>query len=71
LDDVWTLELSARPKWSKVAELSAEVAASVAGDAALSSDDEEAEENERRGGRSASKGGVAGAGDEKGRDDSD
>lgn len=48
LDDVWALELTARPKWRKVADLSPEVTEAVAGDAVLSSDDEEEEEKERR-----------------------
>jgi hypothetical protein len=41
LDDVWALELSARPKWRKVAEYSNEVAARVHGEAVESSDDED------------------------------
>ena len=48
LDDVWALELTARPKWRKVAELSPEVMEFMAGDAVLSSDDEEGEEEEKR-----------------------
>ena len=47
LDDVWALELTARPKWRLVAELSPEVAARASGDGEVSSDDEEAEEAER------------------------
>ena len=49
LDDVWALELTARPKWRLVAELSAAAAAAAGGDHAESSDDEEAEARERRG----------------------
>ena len=48
LDDVWALELTARPKWRKVAELSPAVMEVMAGDAVVSSDDEEEEEAERR-----------------------
>jgi len=51
LDDVWVLELTARPKWRLVAELSAAAAAAAGGDHAESSDDEDAEERERRGER--------------------
>ena len=43
------LELTARPKWRLVAELSAAAAAAAGGDHAESSDDEEAEARERRG----------------------
>ena len=49
LDDLWALELTARPKWRLVAELSQECALLAGGDHAESSDDEEAEERERRG----------------------
>jgi hypothetical protein len=48
LDDVWALELTARPKWRKVAEYSPEVAARVHGEAVESSDDED-EDTETRG----------------------
>ena len=51
LDDVWALELTARPKWRLVAELSAAAAAAAGGDHAESSDDEEAEAREARGDR--------------------
>ena len=47
LDDVWALELTARPKWRKVAEYSPEVAARVHGEAVESSDDED-EDTETR-----------------------
>ena len=41
LDDVWALELTARPRWRKVAEYSPEVAGRVHGEAVESSDDED------------------------------
>ena len=46
LDDVWALELTARPKWKKIADMSPEVMDAVAGDAVVSSDDEEEQEQE-------------------------
>ena len=56
LDDLWALELTARPKWRLVAELSAEAAKVAGGDHAESSDDEEEEERERMGEVPAKKG---------------
>ena len=56
LDDVWVLELTARPKWRLVAELSPAAAAAAGADHAESSDDEEAEERQTRGDRAGSSG---------------
>ena len=44
---MWALELSARPKWRKIAEYSPEVAERVHGEAVESSDEEEEEEEEK------------------------